>query len=171
MSSAERDYTHGVDLVTFETSKKPHVEQLVYEPQHKIVVLPENDEALTPKKMKTLIDATLDDRNDGQLDERFRYVFLKVTMEKMSAEEIHDLEEAVNEKNAKCCKIQRILPQIDVTTIAGSKKLRSIDDILNRAPMETLKEAYLIAHGVEMSKQQETLLDHLLGSIKNESTD
>ena len=51
------------------------------------------------------------------------------------------------------------------------QKLVSIEDILNRNPMETLKEAFVIKHKVEMSGQQEALLQELLDGIKNETTD
>ena len=51
------------------------------------------------------------------------------------------------------------------------KKLASIDDILNRAPMDTLKEAFLIRHNAAMSEQQEAMLQDLLNGIKNETTD
>ena len=171
MSFAEKDYTHGVDLVTLEAGKKPHVEQIVYKPQHKLVVLPESDEELTPKKMKKLVETSLPDRMDGQLDDDFCYVVLKVKLEKVDTEEIRELEEAMNAKNAKLCKIQKIVPQINVATLSGAKKLKSIDDILNRDPMETLKEAFVIQHDVEMNERQEALLTDLLNSIKHESND
>ena len=52
MSFAEKDYTHGIDVVTLHEGIKPKVQHLVYQPQHKLVVLPEKDEELTPKKPK-----------------------------------------------------------------------------------------------------------------------
>ena len=69
------------------------------------------------------------------------------------------------------CKIQKIMPQTDISTIVGSRQLKSLDDILNRDPMETLKEAYLIEHGIDMSEEQNALLTDLLNGIKNETND
>ena len=89
----------------------------------------------------------------------------------MNNDEIKELENLVNSKNAVLCKIQKIVPLLDLSTIGGGQKLASIDDILNRNPMETLKEAFAIKHSVEMSAQQETLLQELLDGIKNETTD
>jgi exonuclease SbcD len=63
------------------------------------------------------------------------------------------------------------MPQTDVSTIVGSQQLKSLDDILNRDPMETLKEAYLIKHGTDMNVDQTALLADLLSGIKNESND
>ena len=86
-------------------------------------------------------------------------------------DDIKALENLVNSKDAVLCKIQRIIPQLDLTTISEGEKLASIDDILNRDPMDTLREAFAIKHNVEMNEQQEALLDDLLNGIKNETVD
>ena len=171
MSFAEKDYTHGVDLVTFEADRHPKVEQLVYEPQHKLVVLPDDDSELSPAKLKTLIKKALPDRLHEKPDEDSCYVVLKVKMDKANNDDIRELEDLMNTKNAVLCKIQKIMPQTDISTIVGSRQLKSLDDILNRDPMETLKEAYLIEHGIDMSEEQTALLTDLLNSIKNETND
>lgn len=171
MSFAEKDYTHGVDLVTIQDGQSIQVEQLVYEPQHKLVVLPEDDAELTPNKLKKLIEQNLKDRTNSLFEEAFDYVLLKVKLEKVSNDDIKELENLIHSKNAVLCKIQKITPQIDVSTIIGTQQLKSIDDILNRDPMETLKEAYLIKHKSELNEQQTKLLTELLNGIKNESND
>ena len=171
MSFAEKDYTHGVDLVTFEVGRHPKVEQIVYEPQHKLVVLPDDDAELSPAKLKTLIKKELPDRLHEKPDDDYSYVVLKVKMDKANNDDIRELEDLMNTKNAVLCKIQKIIPQTDVSSIVGSQQLKSLDDILNRDPMETLKEAYLIKHGTDMNVDQTALLTDLLSGIKNESND
>ena len=171
MSFAEKDYTHGVDLVTFEAGRHPKVEQLVYEPQHRLVVLPDDDSELSPAKLKTLIKKALPDRLHEKPDEDSCYVVLKVKIDKANNDDIRELEDLMNTKNAVLCKIQKIMPQTDISTIVGSRQLKSLDDILNRDPMETLKEAYLIEHGIDMSEEQNALLTDLLNGIKNETND
>lgn len=171
MSFAEKDYTHGVDLVTLEAGKRAKVEQLVYVPQHKLVVLPDDDTAPTPAQLKKLINTHLQERVDGVLGDDFCYVVLKMKMEKVNNETVKELEELVNTKNAVLCKIQKIIPQLDVTTLSGTQQISSLDDILNRDPMDTLKETYLIKHGEEMGEEQEALLADLLQSIKYENKD
>ncbi len=171
MSFAEKDYTHGVDLVTLSKGVKPKVVHLVYQPQHRLVVLPENDENLTPKKLKKLIDEKLREQVNGKRDEHYDYVTLKVRLEKISNDDIKALEEQVNGKNAVLCRIQKIIPQLDIQTIAGHQSLKSIDDILNRDPMDTLREAFVIKYNTEMSEQQEAMLADLMNGIKNETTD
>ena len=170
MSFAEKDYTHGIDLVTLNKDKRPNVEQLVYQPQHKLLVLPENDVELKPNKLKKMIEERLKDRVNGELDDYFDYVTLKVKFEKINNDDIKMLEDKVNEKNAVLCKIQKIL-QIDTQSFAGQQPLKSIDDILNRDPMDTLKEAYFIKHNEEMNERQEAMLAELISGIKNESND
>lgn len=170
MSFAEKDYTHGVDLVRLEQGKMS-VEQKVYIPQHRLCVLPEDDAEMTPKKLAKLIHQQLKERTDGTLSESFDYVVLKVKQEKVNNDDIKELEDLVNAKDAVLCKIQKIVPQLDLATISGGERLASIDDILNRNPMDTLREAFAIKHNEEMSERQEALLQDLLNGIKNETVD
>ena len=171
MSFAEKDYTHGVDLVTLETGHPVRVEQLVYQPQHRLRILPEDDAELTVNKLKKLIDKELTERTGDALDEHFDYVVLKVKLDKVNNDTIKELENHVNAKNAVLCKIQKIIPQLEVTTLVSGEKLASIDDILNRNPMDTLKEAFAIVHNAPMSEPQEAMLEELLNGIKNETND
>jgi exonuclease SbcD len=170
MSFAEKDYTHGVDVVQLEKGKL-NIEQMVYTPQHKLCVLPEDEVEMTPKKLEKLIHQSLKERTDGNLSKNFDYVVLKVKQDKVNNDDIKALENLVSSKDAVLCKIQRIIPQLDLTTISEGEKLASIDDILNRDPMDTLREAFAIKHNVEMNEQQEALLDDLLNGIKNETVD
>lgn len=167
MSFAEKDYTHGVDLITFAEGKRS-VELLQYEPQHKLCVLPENDEELTPKALAKLIDEKLEDRVDGKLDDDFKYLVLKVKLDKVKNDDIKMLESLISTKNAVLCKILKIVPQVDVRTIVGCTQLSSVEDILNRDPMDTLKEAFVVKHNVEMSERQESLLKDLISGITND---
>lgn len=171
MSFAEKDYTHGIDLVTIDKGMRPNAKQLVYQPQHQLVIIPEDEAELTPKKLKKLIDEKLKNRINGERDEHFDYVTLKVRLEKISNDDIKALENQVNEKNAVLCKIQKIIPMVDIQTITGQQSLKSIEDILNRDPMDTLREAFFIKHNAEMNEQQEAMLSELISGIKNESND
>ena len=169
MSFAEVDYHHGVDLVTIHSDGNHQVAFLEYEPQHKLIILPKEDEELTPKKLMKLIDAELDDRTDGKLDDQFVYVMLKVKLEKVNNDDLAALEEKINGKNAVLSRIQRISPELDLTTISGAEQIHSVDDIINRNPLDTLKEAYAVKYKTEMSEHQEQMLKELLRSITSES--
>ena len=200
MSFAEKDYTHGIDLITIgcdkgekeemEAKKKEDemkenkdgmkeeeekekenckgkskdikVEFLEYKPQHSLRILPENEEELTIKKWQKLIHSELSERMNGELSDHFDYVMLKVKQEKLSNDDIKELENLVNEKDAVLCKIQRIIPQLDLSTIQGSQQITSIEDIVNRPPLDTLKEAFAIKHNAPMNERQEKMLSDLL---------
>ena len=172
MSFAETEYTHGVDLITTDDQGRFNIEQLVYVPQHKLRILPETDEKLTEKQLKKLIAKELRDRGeDGKLTDSFDYVVLKVKLEKVDNDLIKELEGIINSKDAVLCKIQKIVPDIQITTIVGNKNLTSIDDILDRDPLDTLQEAFAIKHKAEMNERQVTMLKELVRSIRNEETE
>ena len=169
MSFAEKDYHHGVDLVTIKNGMKPQIEFLEYEPQHKLMFLPETEEELTPKKLEKLINAELLDKTEDKLDDNFVYLVLKVTLEKVNNDAIKELEALIGTKNAVLCKIQKIIPELDIATVSGSQHLQSIDDILNRDPLDTLKETFVVKNGKEMTDHQEKMLTDLLNSLTAEN--
>jgi exonuclease SbcD len=172
MSFAEISYKHGVDMITLNDSKQISVEFLEYTPQHQLRILPETDEDLTPKKLEKLIDAKLRARGEnGKLSNSFDYVLLKVKIERVNNDTIKELEDYVNAKDAVLCKIQRIMPTIDLQTIIGNQNIVTIDDILDRDPIETLKEAYLFKNKAEMSESQIKMLQNLIASVTNETND
>lgn len=172
MSFAETEYRHGVDMITMSNIEQTKVEFLEYLPQHKLRILPKDDEELTPKKLAKLIDAELSTRNaDGTLSDSYDYVMLKVKLEKVNNDTIKDLENLVNSKDAVLCKIQKIVPSIDMTTITGKQSIVSVEDILNRNPLDTLKEAFAIKHNAEMNETQIEMLQKLLNEVKHETND
>ena len=169
MSFAEKDYHHGVDMVTIENGTKPQIEFLEYEPQHKLMFLPEAEEELTSKKLEKRINAELQNKTEDKLDDNFVYLVLKVTLEKVNNDAIKELEALIGTKNAVLCKIQKIIPELDITTISGSQHLQSIDDILNHDPLDTLKETFVVKNGKEMTDHQEKMLTDLLNSLTAEN--
>ena len=169
MSFAEINYRHGVDVVTLKHYEKTKVDFLEYTPQHQLCILPENDEELTPAKLKKLINKELTERTENKLDENFVYLVLKVKLDKVDNDALKELEALISTKNAVLCKIQKIIPTINLTTIAGDQKIRTIDEIINRNPLDTLKEAFTVVNKREMNEQQEKMLSELIESLKFEN--
>lgn len=169
MSFAEVDYKHGVDVITIdEKAKTPAVRFLEYIPQHRLRILPEGDEELTPKQVLKLVNDELQDRKEDGLDDDFVYLLLKVKFDKVNKENndaIKELEKCVETKNAVLCRIQKTVQALDLTTVSGTRKISSIDDILNRDPLDTLKEAFAISNK-EMNERQEQMLKEILAAIK-----
>ena len=169
MSFAETDYRHGVDLVTVVAGKKPKVEFLEYHPQHKLCIIPGNDEALSADELAELMKEQLENRKNGSKPgDDFVYLMLKVRMERPNNDDIQKLEAIAAKKNAVLCKIQKVIPTIDLNTIAGNEKITTIDDIINRDPFDTLKETFKIQNNREMSEKQERMVADLLESIKKQ---
>lgn len=170
MSFAEINYKHGVDLVTMDKNGTIQVDFLEYVPQHPLRIIPEDDTELTPNKLKRLIQKELKERNeDGTLSDSFEYVMLKVSLDRVNNDIIKELEALVASRDAVLCKIQKIIPSIDLSTITGHQRMTSIEDILNRDPLDTLKEAYAVKHNEEMNEHQEAMLKDLLQGITNET--
>ena len=159
MSFAEKDYEHCVDVVTIAGSHRPKVEKLTYQPQHRLRVLPEDGADLTVTKLKKLINNELQARTRDKLDDNDDYVWLKVHRNRVNNDDAKMLMDLVNSKNAVLCKTESIVETVDLSTISGEHPVKSIDDILNRNPLETLREAFVAKHGTEMSEQQESLLN------------
>lgn len=169
MSFAEKDYDHGVDLISFNKSGHAVVSFLEYKPQHKLRILPEDDKELTPKQMDKLLDSELRPRENGKLSDNFDYLLLKIKVEKFGNDEMAALNEHLAKMDAVVCKIKKIADGIDLSTIVGQQAITSIDDILDRDPMDTLKEAFTIKHDSEMTEHQEELLREIIDSINNQT--
>lgn len=169
MSFAEKDYTHGVDLVSLETEGRAQVSQLVYEPTHRLRVIPEGDEALSPRKLARLIDKTLPPLTGSATDEHAEYVALRVTMDRVNNDDIRMLEERVAGRNAILCKIQKILPTVATATLCGADTISSIDDILGRDPLDTLRESFTVKHGRDMLPRQEQMLAEVIAAMDSDT--
>lgn len=171
MSFAEKDYTHGVDLLTLTVGCHPKVEQLVYKPQRSLVVLPEDDVPQTAAQLRKLINKTLEDQLGDSLTENAPYVAIKVAQDKISNDEVRQLELLVATKNAILCKIQKSMPLSLDGNAEERPELKSVDDILNRDPMDTLRDAFRIMNnGQEMNERQVAMLSELIKNIQHETT-
>ena len=171
MSFVEKDYTHGVDLVTLTAGHRPMVKQLEYTPQHRLRVLPEDGADLTVARLKRLINDELQERTSDKPDDHFDYVWLKVRRNRVNHDDAKMLMDLVNSKNAVLCKTESIIEIVNPSASVGERTLTSVDDILNRDPLETLQEAFVAKHNAEMNERQKSLLTDVINSIKNKSND
>lgn len=174
MSFAEKDYTHGVDLIMMDEAGRLKVEKLDYTPQRRLVVLPKDEKPQTSAKMKKLIEAELADLPEGKEqkpDETAPYLVLKVRNEDFKKDLLKELEDLVRTKNAILCKVQKIVDGFEVLTVAGDQQLGSIDDILSRDPMAALGECFKAKHNVDLNERQNSLLRNMLLGMKDETED
>lgn len=166
MSFAERDYHHGVDLITIGSSAKPQVEFLEYAPQHRLVTIPQDLNALPLKELKKEIKKALEDRTDGQLDETSVYLELKLESSSVTPSDRSEIEQLVAKKNAVLCRIEQVLPDCGVTAMEGGRKFASVDDVLERDPMEAISECFVATRGHEPSEEQKRLVTDIINKVK-----
>lgn len=164
MSFAERDYHHGVDVVTVVAGQPPKVDFLEYMPQHRLVSLPEAE----LKPLLNDIAEKLPDRRDDQSADEAVYVELKLLSAQLKSEERKRIEDAVAKKNAVLCSFQLVTPNPDPSSLSADKPLSTIDDVLRRDPMEALRESFLVKHRQPMSERQESLLARIINKVKND---
>ena len=86
-------------------------------------------------------------------------------LDKPAPEAIRELESLMATKDAVLCKTQKVIPKLDITTITDSRRIGSIDAILNRDPMDTLREAFAIRHGSKMSEEQEEMIKEVMNEL------
>lgn len=168
MSFAETDYRHGVDMVILEKGKRPKVEFLEYTPQHRLHLIPEDDSALSINEIKNRINRELAPRGiNGKLSDTFEYVAIKVKLDKPGGDAVSELETLIATKDAVLCKIQKVMPGLGLTTAYGHKSITSVEDILRRDPLETIKETFAVRHETDMSEHQEKMLKELLAEMSS----
>ena len=171
MSFAERDYQHGVDLIELgETGELPQVTQLAYTPQHPLLTLPAEGTA-TLSELKRLVRAL--PKHEGMPDEHSCYVELRLKSDQVKPEERHELELLVAQHNAVLCRLLQVLPDIEVNTLSDAEKITSVDDVVNRDPMEALMECYnaCCKPGDAINDRQQRLLQEIVDHAKTELTD
>lgn len=168
MSFAEKAYTHGVDLVSVTGDGLQEVRQLRYIPRHPLAVIPEEDEPsdLTVGRLCRMIDERLPPLAGDTPDMNAVYVALRVTHGKIGADDITLLEERLKTRNAVLCKIQKIMPAVEMETDSGNVSLTTVDDILNLDPMTVLSKAFVLRHGAPLSEHQRELLNKITKEAK-----
>ena len=170
MSFAERDYRHGVDLVTVEQGKPPRVEFVEYPVQHPLVSLPREGGADIDTLLKLI--AELPDRQGTTLSDNSLYLELNLIAESVDDTIISSMEKAVERKDAVICRECRIMPEIDLHTFTGNERIVSINDVLNRDPLEALVECFELKNGKDsLGERRTAMLREVVDSIKAPTDD
>lgn len=166
MSFAEKDYHHGVDRVILSDDGTVSVEQIVYEPQRPLIIIPE--EGMLTRRTATqtsrIIDTMLEDRTGDTPSEDAPFVMLYLYQPKVNADRKRELEDLIATKNAVLCGTQCVT-EAAVSTLSGNENLRTVSDILERDPMDTLEEAYRMRHEQDMPDHRRALLTDLLENL------
>ena len=169
MSFAERNYQHGVDLVTLTPGSRPKVDFLEYHPQHPLVTLPPEG-AANMKELLKLIQQLPDRTGDAPSDNAC-YLELKLESTQVKADDRTDIDRALEDKDAIICRLHRVLPQLQVEAMAASDSFSSLDDVLRRDPIEALKECFEVINKVPVNEHQQQLLTEVIKNAINDNTE
>ncbi len=166
MSFAEKDYRHGVDLVTVSGVGSVSVEQIEYSPQRRLIVIPDEgpETRHTSAQLSKIINALLPERKGEMPGEEAPYVMLYICQSKINADKKRELEELIASREAVLCGTQAV-SETAVATLSEGESLRSIEDILERKPMDTLEEAFRMRHDRDLSDRQREMLADLLHTL------
>ncbi|MDE7159270.1 MAG: exonuclease subunit SbcD [Muribaculaceae bacterium] len=166
MSFAEKDYRHGVDLVTLANDGTVEVRQLEYAPQRQLLIIPEEgpDTRHTPAQLTRIIKSMLTERTSDLPDEEAPYVMLYIHQSKINADKKREIEELIASRNAVLCGTQAVSDTV-VHTLDGGDTLRTVEDILERSVMDTLEEAFRMRHERDLSDRQREMLTNLLEKL------
>lgn len=167
MSFAERGYQHGVDMVEIDTSRNLKTTFLEYHPQHRLVTLPDDDNSLELSDLLKLIKEKLPDRKEGVLDSDSVYLELRLRSAQVKPEDRKKIDDSLAVKNAVLCRLQQVMPEMELTTLTTQERLESVDDVLDRDPMEALKESFVIRYHQPMNERQLRLLSAIVQKVKN----
>lgn len=162
MSFAEKDYKHGVDVIELTQGNKPQHHFEEYIPQHKLVTIPKDGKALPIKELKKELKE-LPDLIGDKPDENSVYLEILLQKDKSGSEDRAEIEALVNQKNAVICTWKVVHEDVDISTIIDDANLQSIDDVLNRNPMDALKEAFMLENkNKEMNDRQLSMLEEVI---------
>ena len=65
----------------------------------------------------------------------------------------------------------QVLPQLQVEAMAASDTFASLDDVLNRDPMEALKECFEVINGATVNEHQQQLLAEVVKNVTNDDSE
>ena len=167
MSFAEKDYKHSVDLIDLANDGTSSVTHLEYEPLHGLKVL--SNAGLTKSKFKKLIAEELPSRDrSGELSGNYIYAALEIDAENTTTEERRVYENLVTERDAVLCAVRAVKTAV-MPGSSTERRAVTLDEILDRPVMETLRDAYMSRHNEEPDDQTLALLKEIADSVQLKS--
>lgn len=164
MSFAEKNYSHGVDLIMLDEDGVFSRSQIEYIPEHRLVDIPEKkeDEDFTFASLRKEIRDRLKPKDGDMPGPACAYVRLHIKKEKIADDRRRELENMVESLDAVLCAVDEVSENAVSSVVEGLGELRKIDDILERNPLDSLREAFLLRHDKELSPRQVEIVSRLL---------
>ncbi len=145
MSFAEKHYHHGVNKVVIGPTGGLVVDQVEYTPLRKIVSLPDSGAASLADVLQQI--KQLPDRSKHDSD---TWTYLEITLqsdENCTTAQTEILN-ALDNKAARLCKLVKEAPPAAKT---GKPKANTLEQLMQRTPLDIALDAYLQATGEEMT--------------------
>lgn len=148
MSFAEKNYSHGVNIITFGDNNRAVVDRLAYQPLRAIKSVPDNGGATLHDVLEQLRSLP---KADKVSPSQWPYIEVKLSENTLTPTAQGDISTALQDKAVRLCRVIRIVPD----TIAESKrrKMHSLDQLRNISPLDIAHDAYLAAKGCEMNEE------------------
>ena len=147
MSFAEKNYSHGVNMITLGANGGAMVERLEYEPLRGIVSVPEKGAAPLGEVLE-LLRALPKAKGDSA---EWPYLEIRLKENELNPAAHNEIVAALEGHAVRLCRLVREVPEGKAES--RHRKMQSLDQLRNISPLDIAHDAYLAATGQEMSEE------------------
>ena len=148
MSFAEIDYQHSVNKVFIGPTGGIMIDQIVYNPPRRLVSIPRHGAGSVELVLKEIDKLPARKKIPA---EQWPYVEIKLSEKQPNPATQNEILNALAEKAASLCRLQRIAPIADKQN--NPRRLNSLDQLRNISPLDIALDAYNQATGEEMDDE------------------
>lgn len=148
MSFAEKNYSHGVNLITLGERGGAIVDRITYQPLRSIQSVPVKGAAPLDEVLSQLRSLP---KADKVSPSQWPYIEIKLSEPNLIATAQGEIMTALQDKAVRLCRVVREIPEI--TNKSDRRKMHSLDQLRNISPLDIAHDAYLDATGREMDKE------------------
>ena len=148
MSFAERNYSHGVNKITFGANGGMVVDRIEYTPQRTLVSLPSRGAATLNEILAGIKALPKADKKDSS---QWPYLEIRLKEDTPSATSQNEIVGALQDRAVRLCRLVREMPERKAEN--NRRKMQSLDQLRNISPLDIAHDAYLTATGREMSEE------------------
>lgn len=162
MSIAERNYSHGIDVIDIDPDGSVRASRLTFEPPHRLIVIPDGEAPISPGELRRVIRATLKEL-PSTTTSLAPYVVVRLPAERINdAEERQKIIELTESNGGLLLSFKPIVNQETITADGTSSAMTTTDDIVNRDPREAFTEAFIAVNKEEPTENQSSLIDEII---------
>lgn len=136
MSFSERDYHHGVNLVTIDEDARVQTERIAYTPLRKLISIPQRGAASATEVLHAI--AALPERKKGDDGLRWPYLEIRVAERQPEPTLMNDVSTALEQRAVRFCRMVRERP----ATTQNASAPQSIERIRSVGPVEMAQRLF-----------------------------